>query len=332
MESPMNRNKYSVILGNLGNTCDRFLSSGYKDQPSKAKMVKTAAAIPGIKGLELVGTWDVTPANAREMKHLLEDHGLACVAIIPDHFAQKVWGTGSFCSRDPAVRQKALDDTLQMADIARSMGGNLLNLWLGQDGYDYPLQADFGRERAWMVEGIGQAAERAPDIRFALEYKMKEPRNYSYQARAADTLLMVREIGRDNVGVCIDVGHALLARENAAESVWMLQHYGRRLFHLHFNDNYRYWDDDMIVGSVHFAEYVELLFWLRQTGYDGWYSMDLYPYREDGARAVAESVAFLRDLEDALTGERMDELRGLIATGDATASTRWIREFIFHRG
>jgi xylose isomerase len=23
--------KYSVILGNLGNTCDRFLSSGYKE-------------------------------------------------------------------------------------------------------------------------------------------------------------------------------------------------------------------------------------------------------------------------------------------------------------
>lgn len=28
--------KYSVILGNLGNTCDRFLSSGYKE-PARAR-------------------------------------------------------------------------------------------------------------------------------------------------------------------------------------------------------------------------------------------------------------------------------------------------------
>ena len=27
--------KFSVILGNLGNTCDRFLSSGYKDPEDK---------------------------------------------------------------------------------------------------------------------------------------------------------------------------------------------------------------------------------------------------------------------------------------------------------
>ena len=50
----------------------------------------------------------------------------------------------------------------------------------------------------------------------------------------------------------------------------------------------------MIVGSVHFVEFVELLFWLREIGYEGWYSMDQYPYREDGQGALRSSVEFLR--------------------------------------
>ena len=57
--------------------------------------------------------------------------------------------------------------------------------------------------------------------------------------------------------------------------------------------------------------------------------MDLYPYREDGGRAVSESVAFLRDIEDTVTANHLLEINRLLATGDATASTRWLRNFIF---
>ena len=139
---------------------------------------------------------------------------------------------------------------------------------------------------------------------------------------------MAQETGLANVGVCIDVGHSLLASENVAESVVLLQHYGQRLFHMHFNDNYRTWDDDMIVGSVHVVEYFELLFWLREAGYNGWYSMDQYPYRENGVAAVRESVAFLAAVEKQLTPERCEQIRQLIAKGDATESTRWMRRIL----
>ncbi|MEI6874401.1 MAG: sugar phosphate isomerase/epimerase, partial [Spirochaetota bacterium] len=103
--------KYSIILGNLGNTCDRFLSTGYKDQVEKAEMVRQAAAIPGVKGVELVGTWDVTKGNVEEAGALLAKHGLSCVSIIPDHFSQKRWGRGAFTAKDPGIRAQALDET-----------------------------------------------------------------------------------------------------------------------------------------------------------------------------------------------------------------------------
>ncbi|MGH7058024.1 MAG: hypothetical protein ACREFZ_09110, partial [Acetobacteraceae bacterium] len=57
--------------------------------------------------------------------------------------------------------------------------------------------------------------------------------------------------------------------------------------------------------------------------------MDLYPYREEGRGAVSESVAFLREIEAALDGDHCSEIDRLIAAGDATASARWVRKFVF---
>ena len=120
-------------------------------------------------------------------------------------------------------------------------------------------------------------------------------------ARASDTLLVTKEIGLPNVGVTIDTGHALVAGENVAESVVILQEYGKKLFHMHFNDNYGSWDDDMIVGSVHFPMFIETMYYLKETGYNRWLSMDQYPYREDGQGALRESIRFLQMIGDRLT-------------------------------
>lgn len=323
--------RFSVILGNLGNTCDRFLSSGYKDQPPKETMIRQAAEIPGVTGVELVGTWDVTPQNVDQMGDLLAKYGLACASIIPDHFSQKRWGRGAFTSKDPAIRAQALEETMAAAELARKLHCPLINLWPGQDGYDYPFQSDYRAERRWIVEAVTRAAKAYPDIRFSLEYKPKEPRTHSYMARAADTHLVAREVGLPNVGVTIDTGHSLVAGENVAEAAVLLSDHGARLFHLHFNDNYRSWDDDMIVGSVHLVEFVELWFWLKELGYQGWYSMDQYPYREDGQGALRASVEFLTGVDELLTEPARAELRAIIARGDPLESTAWIRRHVFGR-
>lgn len=109
----------------------------------------------------------------------------------------------------------------------------------------------------------------------------------------------------------------------------MLSHQGERLFHLHFNDSYRYWDDDMIVGSVHFVEYVELLFWLKEMRYQGWYSMDQYPYREEAQGALQESILFLKAIDQRLDATAIEKVRALVKRGDAVESSRWVRETFF---
>ncbi len=318
--------KYSVILGNLGNTCDRFCSS-YKTNPTSMEMLEQAAAIPYVKGIEFVGTWDIRPDNADEMKRALADLGLECVSIIPDLFANSAYWKGSYSSKDESIRRNAIDYTKQMCDIARNLDCKIINLWPGQDGYDYLLTADYEKEREWECSAVRELATEYPDLTFALEYKPKEPRTHSYMARMSDTLLLAQETGCPNVGVTIDTGHAFVGGEVVAESIVLAKRAGNRLVHMHFNDNYTTWDDDMMVGSVHSIEYIEMLYWLDKCGYTGWLSMDQYPYREDAKGAIGESIEWLVKF-DAIQTENKEKIDQLISSGDPVATSRFLRSVL----
>ena len=316
--------KYAMILGNLGNTRDRFCS-GYKNNPSTSEMLQQAVNIPHVTGIELVGTWDIDEKNALQMKQQLSDLGLACVSVIPDLFADPLYWKGSYSAANSKVRRAAIDYSRRMCDIAIELNCPTINIWPGQDGYDYLLAADYDAQRGWMCDAIAELAAAYPNLRFALEYKPKEPRTHSTLARMADTLLLVQETGQTNVGVTIDTGHAYVAGEVVAESIVLARRAGNRLFHMHFNDNHATWDDDMIVGTVHSVAYLETLYWLDRTGYDGWLSMDQYPYREDGAGAIGESILWLHRFDEILQANRA-EIDQLIVEEDAIQTSRFLRK------
>jgi xylose isomerase len=319
--------KYSVILGNLGNTCDRFCK-GYKDNPSTEEMLALAVQIPHVEGIELVGTWDIRPDSVKDMKRRMEDYGKTCVSIIPDTFTSAEYGKGTITNINPEIRRKALDYLRQMSEIALEMNCGIVNLWMAQDGYDYLLTADYDQEREWLCEGTTALANEFPNLKFALEYKPKEPRNYSYHARMSDTILAAKETNCNNVGVCIDTGHSFVAGENVAEAVILAKRAGNMLFHMHFNDNHGFWDDDMIVGSVHSTVYIDLLYQLKKTGYNGWLSMDQYPYRENATDAIAESILWVRIFER-IVDENFTEIETLVKMNDAVETSRFMRKVLF---
>jgi len=318
--------KYSVVLGNLGNTRDRFCT-GYKENPTTLEMLKRAAQIPHVSGIELVGTWDIRPDNVREIQTALKDCGLQCVSIIPDLFANRLFWKGSYSSKNAKIRREAIQYTTKMCDIARELNCPLMNLWPGQDGYDYLLSADYENEIAWLCESIAELASSHQDLRFSLEYKPKEPRTHSYMARTGDTLLLARETGCTNVGITIDTGHAFIGGEVVGEAIVLAKRAGNRLFHMHFNDNHTTTDDDMIVGTVHSICYIEVIYWLRRCGYTGWLSMDQYPYREDGANAIGESILWLEQFA-AIVDNRADEITDLLRNQDPIATSRFLRRVL----
>ena len=322
---PMRDVKFSAILGNFGTCSDRFVNKGYSEQKSLDELFRLAGDTPSLKGVELVGTQHIREDNIKEVKENFEKYNLQLASIIPDHFSKAEWGKGSFSSKNSKIRRRAIDVTKTMMDIAAELGCNKVSLWLGQDGFDYSFQGDYIEEREWITEGIRDCAKYRSDIKVCIEYKIKEPRTHSYINTVGTTLLIANEIGLENVGVTLDVGHALNCYENVADSVAILKIYGDKLFHLHLNDNYRLWDDDMIVGSVHTIEYLELLFWLDKINYRGWYSMDLYPYREIGAKAVVESIKWIEKFFEVIDKIGRENIAAIIKSGDATRTSAMLR-------
>ena len=321
--------RFSTVLGNFGNQPDRFCSSGYKEDKTIEDMFADAAKVNDLSGLELVGTWHLNEKNIDQVKALKNKYNFKIPIVVVDTFAQKRWGNGSFSSKDKEIRKEAVKEVKKYMDIASELDCKLIDIWPGQDGYDYSFQADYTADTKNLIEGLSECASHRNDVKIGLEYKPKEPRTHCYVSSLAKALWLIEKTGKENIGVVLDVGHALYAYENIAESVALCSMYGNKLFHLHLNDNYRLWDDDMMVGSVHLQEYLELLYWLKKTGYAGWYSLDIFPYREDGIGSAKESISWLKEMIKAVDSIPDAEVDKVINSGDAVKSLALMRKMIF---
>lgn len=277
--------RFSVGLWCLGGCTDRFVAGGYLAQPpSLSEVVAIAASLESVAGVELISS-QLNGVDCAEFSSQLSDAKLAVTGVLADTFSDRTFKLGSLSHTDQAIRAKALETCKRAVELAERLGCNTTTLWLGSDGYDYPFQVNYTRLSEMLVEGISQVAAFNPEMRIALEYKLKEPRQYAAVATAANALLLAKRTG-SNVGVTLDFGHSLMAKENPAESVALLAEEGR-LFNIHMNDAYGEWDDDMVVASVNIPRTLEFLHWLRKVDYSGWVALDIFPFREDG-RAAAE--------------------------------------------
>ena len=321
--------KFSTTLGIFGNQSDRWCNSGYKQDRSVDELFEAAGKIQELDGVELFGTWHINENNVEQIKGLVKKYKFGVSTLIVDLFVNPKYGSGSIASFDTKIRKDAISDIKKYMDIAPKLDCSILDIWLGQDGYDYPFQVDYLKAWKNLLDGFTECADHNPKVKLSIEYKIREPRNHLYMADVGKTLALLEKIGRDNLGITMDVGHGFFAYESVAESIALCKFYGNRLFHMHFNDNYGFADDDLMVGAFHMQDYLELLFWLKKIGYKGWFSLDQFPYRDEGIGACRESIKMIKSMQKALDSVDSKEIEKVIAEGDATKSIALIRKIIF---
>jgi xylose isomerase len=318
--------RFSANINTFNAGADRYVLSGYGDRYPTDELIQMATKVEGLSGVELVGTWHVNDHNVEQIRHQVADAGLVVTCVTPDIWASPQWGRGSFTSNDPKIRRAAIQEVKKSMEWARQLDCEVIDLWFGQDGYDYPFQGNFITAWDRIIEGVIECAEHVPEVKIVLEYKPKEPRTHCYIATVGKTLLLIEKVNRPNVGAMIDVGHALMGYETTAESAALLQYFGNKLFYMHFNDNWRLWDDDMTVGSVHTIETLELLYWLDRMNYTGWYALDIFPYRENGMRAAQESIRWIQGLQALLDKIGRERFDNVIAASDSMEASALLRE------
>lgn len=257
-------------------------------KPTPLQMAARAARVRGLTDLDLnfPDHFGGGPANVVSG---IQDLGLAINGLAMRYYTNPAFKLGAFTNPDARVRREAIDLTKRGIDAARGCGSDLLTIWLGQDGFDYPFQVDYGDLWKHEIDGIREVCLHDPDCLVSIEYKPNEPRAFSLLPDGATTLLAIREIGLPNLGVTLDFAHVLYADEQPAFAAALVARYSR-LLGLHLNDGNGKRDDGLMVGSVHFTQTIELLRQVRRDGYDGAIYFDTFP-DASGLDPVAECEA-----------------------------------------
>ncbi len=315
-----NRPRYAVRL-------NAFKRSG----AGIAGMIAAAQQVDGVDAADLNFPDHFEGLSPGALSGMLTTAGMALNGLAMRYYSRPEFALGAFTNPDPAIRRAAIDLTRRGIDAGLSMGGRLMTLWMGQDGYDYSFQADYGRMWDDTVTALAEIADHAPEVDIAIEYKPNEPRAHALMPDVATTLLAVKEVGRANMGVTLDFAHVLYADEMPAHAAHLIARHSR-LLGVHLNDGYGKRDDGLMAGTVHPVQTVELFVELQRIGYDGVIYFDTFPDHSgldpvQEARTNIRLVDRLRAVAEGLAGD--EALKAAIAAQDATRSQRIVAAALY---
>ncbi|HHX63782.1 MAG TPA: L-rhamnose isomerase [Chloroflexi bacterium] len=190
--------------------------------------------------------WDKVDDYAA-LREYAESLGLTLGAINPNLFQDDEYKLGSLTHADAAVRRRAIDHMLECVEIARTVGSEVISLWLA-DGTNYPGQDNIRRRKHRLVESLTEvyAAMPAP-MRLLVEYKFFEPAFYHTDLGDWGMALLTCQKLGERAQVLVDLGHHPLGT-NIEQIVALLIDEGR-LGGFHFNSK-KFADDDLTVGSI----------------------------------------------------------------------------------
>jgi len=289
----------SLGIWALGPMVTRFVPGGYKPEfAAETTAQRVGRAVSGlgnlIEGYEFHYPQELNEDNLDEVRGALAGHDIYCIAT-GLHLDPR-FGRGGLVSPHKETREEAVRRTLAAIDFAGELSSHFI-IWPGIEGYNYPFQTPYKESWAWLIDGIGQAAERCRErgILLFLEHKNSEPAMKIHMGNVGMTLHVIHKLrtqGLDNVKVNMDWQHLIMNGENLAEYAALCASEGV-LGHQHANSGWGTFDDDNMVGATAFMETLELAVELRRAGYGDQgerLGFDLYPYTEDAIEAVKRSV------------------------------------------
>ena len=316
--------RYGAGLWHFAQYVDRYATDGYGPPVTTLEAIDLAGQVGDLAVVDITYPFNPPGMPVSQVAAALKHNNLGAIGITPEVYTRE-FCRGAFTNPDPAVRARAIELVLQAADVAQELGCDYVKLWPGQDGHDYPFQVDHGQIWSYAVTGLRSLAQARPEMKFAIEYKPREPRVSMFFSSAAKTLLAIEDMDVGNVGILLDFGHSLYGGESPAEAARLIHSRGL-LYAIDVNDNFRGWDDDLIVGSVHLTETLEFFYTLRECGWQGVWQLDQFPFREDSVEAAREGIATMRSIHRALDLLDVAALRDAQARQDALAANKIARQ------
>jgi sugar phosphate isomerase/epimerase len=272
-----------------------YSSNAYMKHPIRDAIWRIAAI--GYRGVELMAdkphAWPASVTD-EDIENIRGDLGEAGIEIsninaFMMNAVQDFWRP-SWIEPDTAYRQQRVTHTIDALKMARKLGAKCITTEPGG-----PL--DPGMSRDWamdtFVEGLNHALKVAEAEEILL---LVEPEPDLLIENASQFEELAARVDSPAFGLNFDVGHFYCVSEPLPETVRRLAPFTK---HYHFEDIAANRVHQHLVpgdGAIDFKSVVDAI---RETGYDGWLTVELYPFLDDpdgaGKRALDRLAPLLLD-------------------------------------
>jgi len=259
----------------------------------------------GYQGLELMAdrphAWppDLTSDRIGSIRRALEAHRMEvsnvnafmmCAYRHPQTGRAGTFQWPSWIDPDPGVREARILHTVAAADLAAALGARTLSTQPGG-----PLEGMTREEgcrlfAAGLKRAAGRGVERGVTVCIEPEPKLLIERGDEYVEFVSN------HANFPGVGLNFDIGHSFCVGDDPAE---LIRRIGGRAAHFHL--------EDIAADRVHFhlppgegaIDFKGVFAALREVRYDGWVTVELYPFQDNPVEVARRAYEYVRPLMEA---------------------------------
>jgi sugar phosphate isomerase/epimerase len=192
----------------------------------------------------------------------------------------------SFVEPDPDYRRKRVDYTLAALDAAAELDAGYISI---EPGGPIPE----GKSREWAMEtfreGLTEVAAHAESVGVDV---LVEPEPDLLIETSEQFLALMDGVDSDRVGCNFDAGHFFCVGEDPAELVETLAPYTT---HYHLEDipaDRTHEHTQLGEGAMDIDGFLQAV---EDSDYDGFVTVELYPYQETAAETARGALSYLRE-------------------------------------
>jgi sugar phosphate isomerase/epimerase len=226
---------------------------------------------------------DLTPERRREVRRQAEDCGLRILGL---HWLLAKTEGLHLTSADEATRRRTADYLGELARCCRDLGGDRM-VFGSPAQRRIPAGATREQAAAYALDTFRRAAPAFAGAGVALCLEPLSPPEADFLNTAAEAVALLDRLSHPNFALHLDV--KAMAADGPAPD--LIRRYADRLGHFHANDPNRRGPG---FGS---ADFVPIFRALRDGGYGGWVSVEVFDYTPDPETIARDSLRYMRQCE-----------------------------------
>lgn len=231
-------------------------------------------------GVELADVRDLSDDAIQRVRNSAEEAGLEVIGL---HWLLAKTGGFHLTSPESAVQEETRDYLIALSEVCAAVGGKVLVLGSPQQRNLLPgVTLEQATDHAFGV--LKPVAKRCEDLGVTLALEPLGPAEGDFLNTAAEAMSLAERIGSPACRLHLDI--KAMASE-PTPIVEVVRANAEHTAHFHAND------PNLLGPGMGEVDFPPILKALKETGYDGWVSVEVFRYEPTGEAVARESFANL---------------------------------------